>query len=76
MSKEMTPEDFLKSLNEHHPVFELAEEYEYTQEQLLLFAKEYASQERRKAFEAARERQDPHPFSFKKYPTYEDYENS
>ena len=37
----MDAEEYLKGLNEHDPVFELAEEYEYTEEQLINFAERY-----------------------------------
>jgi len=44
----MTPEDFLKNLNQHSEVFELSVEYEYTEKQLLLFAKLYHENELKK----------------------------
>lgn len=44
----MTAEEFLKQLNPHSKVFELSIEYEYTEEQLLLFAKLYHESELKK----------------------------
>ena len=44
----MTAEDFLKELNPHSKVFDLSIEYEFTEEQLLLFARLYHESELKK----------------------------
>lgn len=37
----MNAEEYLKGLNEHDPVWDTAEEYEYTEQQLINFAERY-----------------------------------
>ncbi len=37
----MNAEEYLKTLNEHDPVFEIDTEYEYTEQQLINFAERY-----------------------------------
>jgi len=46
MSK--TAEEFLKGLSEHSKIFEINIEYEYTEEQLILFAEMYHKSELKK----------------------------
>lgn len=44
----MTPKEFLEQLNPNSKVFDLSVDYEYTEEQLLLFAKLYHESELKK----------------------------
>ena len=37
----MNAEEYLKTLNEHDPVFEIDTEYEFTEQQLINFAERY-----------------------------------